>query len=54
MLNLNILRKRQVDFGTKSLESLSTNFWNNMPFHIKFAENLNIFKHLLEMERSLQ
>ena len=37
-LNLNIPRKRQVTFGTKSLESLGPENWNNL--HIRSAENL--------------
>ena len=45
-LNLNIPKKRQVTFGTKSLESLGPKIWNNLPHHMKSAENLNIFKNL--------
>ena len=45
-LNLNIPKKRQVTFGSKSLESLGPKIWNNLPHHIKSAENLNIFKNL--------
>ena len=45
-LNLNILRRRQVTFGTKSLESLGPKIWNNLPYHIKSAENLNVFRNL--------
>ena len=47
-LNLNIPRKRQVTFGTKSLESLGPKIQNNQPYHIKFAENFNIFKKLIK------
>ena len=47
-LNLNIPRKRQVTFGTKSLESLCPKIWNNLPYHIKSAENLNVFKNLIK------
>ena len=47
-LNLSILRKRQVTFGTKSLESLGPKIWNNLPYHIKSAENLNVFKNLIK------
>ena len=47
-LNLNIPRKRQVTFGTKSLESLGPKIWNNLPYHIKSAENLNVFKNLIK------
>ena len=49
-LNLNIPRKKQVTFGTKSLESISPKIWNNLPYHIKFAKNLNVFKNLIKME----
>ena len=45
---LNIPRKKQVAFGTKSLESLGLKIWNNMPCYIKFAENLNVFKDLIK------
>ena len=41
-LNLSIPRKRQVNFGTESLESLGPKIWNNLPYHIKSVENLNI------------
>ena len=47
-LNLNISRKRQINFGTKSLESLGSKIWNNMPCDIKSAENLNVFKNLFK------
>ena len=45
-LNLNIPRKKQLAFGTKSLESLGPKIWNNMPFHTKSAKNLKVFKDL--------
>ena len=48
ILNLNIPRKRQVTFGTKSLESLGLKFWDNLPYHIKSAENFNVFKNLIK------
>ena len=47
-LNLNISRKRQINFGTKSLESLGSKIWTNMPCDIKSAENLNVFKNLIK------
>ena len=47
-LNLNIPRKRQVNFGTKSLESLGPEIWKNLPYHIKSAENLKLFKNLIK------
>ena len=47
-LNLNIPRKRQVTFETKSLESLGPKLWNNLSYHIKSAENLNVFINFIE------
>ena len=47
-LNLNIPRKGQVTFGTKSSESLGPKIWNKLPYHIKSAENLNIFENLIK------
>ena len=47
-LNLNILKKRQVTFGTKSLKRLGPKMWNNLPYHIKSAENLSVFKNLIK------
>ena len=46
-LSLNIPRKKQVAFGTKSLESLAPKIWKNMPYDIKSAKNLNVFKDLI-------
>ena len=37
-LNLNISRKRQLTFGTKSLERLGPKTWNNLPYHIVSAK----------------
>ena len=47
-LNLNIPRRRQMTFETKSLESLGPKIWNNLPYHMKSAENLNVFKNLIK------
>ena len=47
-LNLNTPKKRQVAFGTKMLESLGQKIWNNLPYHIKFAKNLNVFKNIIK------
>ena len=47
-LNLNIPKKSQVTFGTKSLESLGPKIWSNLPYHIKSSENLNVFKNLIK------
>ena len=46
-LNLNFPKKRQVAFGTKSLESSGPKIWNNLPYHIKSVKNLNLFKNLI-------
>ena len=47
-LNLNIPRKKQVAFGTKSLEILGLKIWNNLPYHVKSTENVKVFKELIE------
>ena len=47
-LKLNISRKRQVTFGTKTLESFGPKHWNNLRYHIKSAKNLNVFKNLIK------
>ena len=47
-LNLNIPSKRHVTFRAKSLEILGPKIWNNLPYHIKSAENLNVFKNLIK------
>ena len=46
-LNLSIPSKRQVTFRARSLEILGPKIWNNLPYHIKSAENLNVFKKLI-------
>ena len=45
-LNLNIPKKTQVTFRTKMLQSLGQKIWNNLPYHIKFAKYLNVFKNI--------
>ena len=45
-LNLNIPRKYQVTFGTKSLKFYGPKIWNTLPVNIKTTENLNAFKDL--------
>ena len=47
-LNLNIRRRNQVTFGTKSLKFCGTKIWNALPVNIKTAENLNAFKDLIK------
>ena len=49
-LNLNIPRKKQATFGTKSLEIIDPKIWNNISYHIKSSENLNVFKNLIKNE----
>ena len=43
-LNLNIPRKNQVTFGTKSLKFYRAKIWNALPVNIKTGENFNAFK----------
>ena len=47
-MNLKIPRKKKVTFRRKSLESSGSKIWDNMPYHIKCAENLNVFKDLIK------
>ena len=47
-LNLNIHRRNQVTFGTKSLKFYGPKIWNALPVNIKSAENLNAFKELIK------
>ena len=46
--NLNIPRRNQVTFGTKSLKFYGPKIWNAVPVNIKTAENLNVFKDLIK------
>ena len=46
--NLNIPRRSQVTFGTKSLKIYGPKIWNALPVNIKTAENLNVFKDLIK------
>ena len=47
-MNLNIPRRNQVTFGTKSLKFYGTKIWNALPVNIKTAENLNAFNNLMK------
>ena len=47
-LNLNIPRRNQVTFGTKSLKFYGAKISNALPANIKTAENLNAFKDLIK------
>ena len=47
-LNLNIPRRNQVSFGTKSLKLYGPKIWNALPVNIKTAKNLNTFKDLIK------
>ena len=40
--------KLNLMFGTKSLKILGPKIWNNLPCHIKSAENLNVLKNLIK------
>ena len=46
--NLNIPRRNQVTFGTKSFKFYGPKIWNALPVNIKTAENLNTFKDLIK------
>ena len=48
-LNLNIPRRNQVTFDTKSLKFYGPKIWNALPVNIKNAENLNASNNLIEM-----
>ena len=47
-LNLNIPKTNQVTFGINSLKSYGPKIWNALPFSIKTAENLKVFKTLIK------
>ena len=47
-LNLNIPRRNQVTFGTKSLKFYGPKIWNTLPVNIKTIKNLNAFKTLIK------
>ena len=47
-LNLNIPITNRVRFGTYSLRNLGPKIWNALPYGIKSAENLEIFKDLIK------
>ena len=44
--NLEIPKSSQVIFGTRSLRMQGPRVWNSLPYHIKVAENLEIFKRV--------
>ena len=46
-LNLNVPVVNQVNYGTKSLRSFGPKIWNFLPHHVKFAENLETFKKII-------
>ena len=43
-MNIEIPKSNQVRFGKKSLRYLGPKAWNSLPYHIKYSENLTIFK----------
>ena len=47
-LNLNIPRRNQVTFSTKSLKFYVPKIWNAVPVNIKTTANLNAFKDLIK------
>ena len=48
ILNLKVQRANQVKFGERSLRVLGPKIWNSLPPHIKSAQNLSVFKHLIK------
>ena len=42
VLNLETIRPNQVNFAETSLRALGRKIWNNLPPHIKSAENLSL------------
>ena len=46
-LNLNIPVVNQDNYGTQSLRSFGPKIWNFLPHHVKFAENLETFKKII-------
>ena len=47
-LNWKVLKPSTVNFDEKSLKVLSPKIWNNVPPHIKNAENLSVFERLIK------
>ena len=47
-MNMEIPSYNQVSFGRKSLRVLGPKVWNQLPFHIKSAENLKSFKSVIK------
>ena len=47
-LNLNTPDYNQISFGRKSLKVFGPKIWNNLPYHIKSAENLESFKTMIK------
>ena len=46
-INVTRLRTLCVD-GYKSLKVLGPEIWNNLPYHVKYSDNLDTFKNLLK------
>ena len=46
--NLEIQSYNQASFGRKSLKTLGPKVWNSLPFHIKSAESLDLFKKAIK------
>ena len=47
-LNLEIPNVNQVTFGEKSLRKYAPRIWNSLPFDIKSAKNLSLFKKFIK------
>ena len=52
-LNLNIPRRNQVVFGTKSLKFYGPKIWNALPVSIKTVERLNTCKDLIKKSNGI-
>ena len=46
-LHLDTAVVNQVTYGTESLRSFGPKIWNSLPHHVKFAENLEALKKII-------
>ena len=47
-LNLKNPKWNQVTFGEKSFKGFGVKVWNNLPYHIKSSQNLEMFKSMIK------
>ena len=52
-LNLELLKWNQVTFWGRSLKVIGAKTWNNLPYHIKWSQNLKIFNSKIKNYASL-